>query len=181
MSLGRVPATVHRRMLCVMRRATLYFDGGCPLRRIAGWVRGLVQAGTQGGKMRRVSGLSGASVLVLLAACGGDGGAGPGNGGGGGGSCPANTFCMTASTFNPTSRTVAANATVTWSNDSGVDHNVTFDTPSAALGVGGTGGNFAAGTPSTNQRRFATAGTYPFHCTIHGSPTSGMRGNVVVQ
>lgn len=135
--------------------------------------------------MRGVSGLSGASVLVLLAACGGDGGPGGpggGGGGGGGGSCPANTICMTASTFNPTSRTVGTNAAVTWTNDSGIDHNVTFDTPGSALGVGGgTGGNFAAGTPSTNQRQFAATGTYPFHCTIHGTATTGMRGTVVVQ
>ena len=89
---------------------------------------------------------------------------------------------MTAGAFDPTSRTVAANTAVTWDNDSGLDHTVTFTTPTAALGVsGGAGGSFNAPASSNNQRQFAAAGTYAFHCTIHGTPTSGMRGSVVVQ
>jgi plastocyanin len=89
---------------------------------------------------------------------------------------------MTASTFTPLSLTVGVNAALTWINDSGTAHDVVFDTPGAALGVGaGAGGNFQAPSPSTNQRQFAAAGSYPFHCTIHGSPTSGMRGTAVVQ
>jgi plastocyanin len=89
---------------------------------------------------------------------------------------------MTASTFNPTSRTVNANTAVTWSNDSGVDHNVVFATPGSALGVsGGAGGDFAAPTGSDNQRRFTAVGNHPFHCTIHGTAASGMRGTIVVQ
>jgi plastocyanin len=89
---------------------------------------------------------------------------------------------MNAAAFDPTSRTVAANTAVTWDNDSGIDHNVTFATPTAALGVsGGAGGSFNAPAASTNARQFAAAGTYNFHCNIHGTPTSGMRGSVVVQ
>ncbi|HET6760776.1 MAG TPA: plastocyanin/azurin family copper-binding protein [Gemmatimonadaceae bacterium] len=96
---------------------------------------------------------------------------------------------MTASTFtsaagpagNPTV-TVAANAAVTWTNDSGTIHNVTFATPTAALPVGaGGGGDIPDHSSGSNQRRFAAAGSYPFHCTIHGTPTSGMRGSVTVQ
>lgn len=96
---------------------------------------------------------------------------------------------MTASTFTsaagPASNpavTVATNAAVTWTNDSGVIHNVTFDTPTAALGVGnGSAGNIPDHSSGSNQRQFAAAGGYPFHCTIHGTATSGMRGTVTVQ
>ena len=83
---------------------------------------------------------------------------------------------------NPTV-TVAPNTAVTWTNDSGgVIHDVTFATPSAALGVGGgASGNIPQHSTGSNQRQFGTAGNHPFHCTIHGTPTTGMRGTVVVQ
>ena len=42
---------------------------------------------------------------------------------------------------------------------------------------GETSGNRSSGTYT---RAFATAGTFPYHCTIHGSATSGMRGTVTV-
>ena len=78
--------------------------------------------------------------------------------------------------------TVAVNASVTWTNDSGVIHNVTFDTPAAALAVGAGGsGNIPDHSSGSNQRRFGTANSYPFHCTIHGTASSGMRGTVIVQ
>lgn len=139
-----------------------------------------------GGRMRTISRVLGSSVLMVVTACGGGGSSGPGNGGGGGGggggTCPANTICMNAGAFTPTSRTVAVNTAVTWTNDSGVEHNVVFTTPSAALGVsGGASGNFIAPSPSTNRRQFAATGTQAFHCTIHGTATSGMRGSVIVQ
>ena len=89
---------------------------------------------------------------------------------------------MTTGAFSPSSRTVAANTAVTWTNSSGTGHNVTFANPAAALAVGAGGsGSFDAPSPSTEQRRFAAAGTYQFHCSIHGSPTGGMQGSVVVQ
>ena len=96
---------------------------------------------------------------------------------------------MSASVFSsaagPTSNpavTVNVNTPVTWTNDSGIGHNVTFDTPAAALAVGAGGsGNIADHTSGSNQRQFATANSYPFHCTIHGTATSGMRGTVIVQ
>lgn len=126
----------------------------------------------------------GSSVLMVVAtACGSDSpGPGNGGGGGGGGNCPANSICMTSSLFSPTSRTVAANAPVTWTNNSTTLHNVTFSTPTAALAVGAGGsGDFNAPASSSSQRQFAAAGSYAFHCTIHGTATSGMRGTVVVQ
>lgn len=123
------------------------------------------------------------SVLIVAAVACSDSDPIGGGGGGGGGNCPANTICMTASTFSPSTRTVGVNVPVTWTNNSTVTHNVTFTTPSAALAVGnGNAGNINPADPSTShQRQFAAAGNYPFHCTIHGSPTSGMRGSVTVQ
>jgi plastocyanin len=90
------------------------------------------------------------------------------------------TFVTASSTIQPVALTFAANATVTWTNDSGVEHNVVFDDPAAALavGTGGTSGNFDAPTSTTNQRQFAVSGSsHPFHCTIH----AGMSGIVNVQ
>lgn len=83
------------------------------------------------------------------------------------------TVCLTPNnTFDPSSITVAAGATVSWSNTTGVTHNVTFD---AATGAPASIANFSAGVRSAT---FATAGTYTYHCTIHGL---SMSGTVVVQ
>jgi hypothetical protein len=142
--------------------------------------------------MRKISGLFGVLILSMgLMSCGGGGGYSsvsppppppppppP--------TCTTGTFCMGGSTFytanatqQPVALSVAANAPVTWTNDSSVDHNVTFDDPATALGVGtGAGGTFNAPIGSSNQRKFATSGSsHPFHCTIH----AGMSGVVNVQ
>jgi plastocyanin len=133
--------------------------------------------------MKEVSRLIGTALVALVAlSCGGGGDTTisppppppppPAN-------CTTGNFCMTSTTFYPLTTTVAVNAAVTWSNESGVQHDVTFDTPSSALGVGtGPGGNIGPHSSGTNQRRFATAGSYPFICTIHGS---NMHGTVIVQ
>jgi plastocyanin len=140
--------------------------------------------------MRKISGLFGAlTLLVALTSCGGDS-TSPGGGGGGGGgvgNCAAATFCMGSSTFvsatgsaaSPTV-TVATNTAVSWNNNSGgITHDVTFDAPAAALAVGnGSAGDIPQHSSGINQRQFATAGSYPFHCTIHGA---GMKGTVIVQ
>jgi plastocyanin len=89
------------------------------------------------------------------------------------------TFLTANSSQQPVALSVAANATVTWTNDSSVDHNVTFDDPTTSLAVGtGSNGNFDAPVNSTNQRKFSVSGSsHPFHCTIH----NGMSGVVNVQ
>jgi hypothetical protein len=129
--------------------------------------------------MRRVSSLFGAFILAIgLASCGG---------GGGGGvvtgppppTCPANTFCLLASSFSPRSLTVSVGTIVSWENDLGVTHNVIWDDAAgrtAATAGDGSGdiGNFSTGT---HTRAMATAGTYGFHCTIH----PGMTATVTVQ
>jgi hypothetical protein len=140
--------------------------------------------------MRRISGLLGALILsVGVMGCGG---------GGDGGvtnpppppppppSCATNTFCMGASSFytgagtSVNTLTVTANTPVTWDNNSGILHDVTFDDPSTALAVGsGAAGNIGTHTSGTNKRQFAVSGTtHPFHCTQHGLI---MHGTVIVQ
>jgi plastocyanin len=141
--------------------------------------------------MRMILRLFGPLGLILAAGSCGGGSTAPGNGGGGGGSggpCPANTFCMGSSVFftpatsdNP-SLTLATNTPVTWTNGDGGPHDVVFTNPTAALAVPpGLSGNIPQHTSGSNQRQFANPGTYPFHCTIHGTATTGMRGSVVVQ
>ena len=72
--------------------------------------------------------------------------------------------------FTPSTVTVAAGGTVTWSIAS-VTHNVTF------RAVTGAPTNISNTASSAASRTFATAGTFPYDCTIH----SGMTGTVVVQ
>ncbi len=71
--------------------------------------------------------------------------------------------------FVPSTITVTTGTTVTWSNRDAVNHTVTSDT-----------GLFDSGQipkDGTYTHTFTTAGTFPYHCTIH--PT--MTGTVVVQ
>lgn len=124
-----------------------------------------------------------AAALVFLA-CGG---------GGGGGSNPptaptppsgpsapsTGSFAMTTgldaygsatNLFTPTSVTIARNGTVTWTNSTGVTHNVTFTTAGAPA-------NIPNHTSGSNSRTFASVGTFGFQCSNH----AGMSGSVTVQ
>ena len=73
--------------------------------------------------------------------------------------------------FTPASVAITRGGTVTWSNENGVAHNVTFAT---AAGAPANTGNFSSGTIS---RTFNTAGSYSYSCTNH----AGMTGTVTVQ
>jgi len=88
-----------------------------------------------------------------------------------GSSCPTNTLCMRASIFQPTSVTVAKGVTVSFQNNSNVDHNIVFDSPPAGVT------DIGPISSGTQTRVFNTAGTFALHCTIH----AGMNANVVVQ
>jgi plastocyanin len=71
--------------------------------------------------------------------------------------------------FTPSALTVAPGATVTWSWAAGsTDHNVTFD----------DGNHSSTQSSGTYQRTFPNAGTFPYHCTIHGA--QGMVGTITV-
>jgi plastocyanin len=71
--------------------------------------------------------------------------------------------------FDPTSITIKAGESVTWTNDDGVTHTVTADNGEFDSGDVAPGATFSF--------TFAKAGTYPYHCTIH----PGMKGTVLVQ
>ena len=128
-------------------------------------------------------------AAAALSACGGGSdsyGNGPTNPGGStnpGGTpgVATNTVVIAEQAFNPGVVNVTPGTTVTWEwkacTDDGyggyggcVSHNVTFD----------DGSNIASSTQSTGtfSRTFNTAGTYKYHCVVHGA---GMSGQVTVK
>ena len=51
-----------------------------------------------------------------------------------------------------------------------------------AIGVASCGGTIPNHSSGSNERQFAVSGiSHPFHCTIHGTTTTGMRGTVTIQ
>jgi plastocyanin len=95
-------------------------------------------------------------------------GGGGGGGGGGNGGPGANAVWIQGMAFTPSSITVTAGTTITWTNKDAITHTVTSDT-----GVFDSG-NISSG--SSFSYTFSTAGTYQYHCKIHAS----MTGSVVV-
>lgn len=65
--------------------------------------------------------------------------------------------------FNPSSTTVANNGFVTFRNNDGTSHTVTFDS-------GPNCGNVSPGGGSETVQ-FTAAGSYPYHCAIHPDMT----------
>ena len=114
--------------------------------------------------MRGQSLVAGLALATLLSACGGgsDSTTGPPDAGG-------NTVTVGNNFFSPAALSVAAGTTVTWSWAAGaVEHNVTFD----------DGEHSATQSSGSFPRTFSAAGTYPYHCTIHGA--AAMNGSVTV-
>lgn len=81
----------------------------------------------------------------------------------------AKVTATTSNTFEPKTVTIPRGGSVAWTF--ATLHNVTFDTQGAPAGIGDKSGGAASVT-------FPTAGTYQYHCTIHGL---AMNGTVVVQ
>ena len=103
------------------------------------------------------------AALLALGACGGSEAAGPAPGGGNTAIVVGNNF------FTPTARTVTNATTVNWAWAAGsVLHNVTFDDGPAS----------STQSAGTYARTFTASGTFPYHCTIHGT---SMAGTIVVQ
>ncbi len=128
--------------------------------------------------MRKIGSMAVIVGFSIFSACGGSGG--------GGGvvappppppppppetTCPDNTLCMRSSVFQPTTLTVAKGTTVSFTNNSAIDHNVVFDSPPPGVS------DIGLISSGTQTRVFGTTGTFVVRCTIH----AGMTANIVVQ
>jgi plastocyanin len=91
---------------------------------------------------------------------------------GGGGAPPqsASVTASAASTFDPSSVTIGAGGTVTWTFVALPEHNVTFGTNKP------TGGDIGNTSSASVSRTFPNVGSYPYTCTLH----AGMNGTVTV-
>jgi plastocyanin len=122
-----------------------------------------------------------ALAVVGLAACGGGGGGGsPVTGPPPSGNTPPppNGITVSNNSYSPGTKTIAAGGSVEWSwntctgdvyaGQTCTSHSVTFDD--------------GTGSPLQNQgtytRSFAAAGTYNYHCQVHGA---AMAGTITVQ
>jgi plastocyanin len=119
------------------------------------------------------------TILVAIAAGVGLGaavGCGDSTGyGGGGGGGRSTTITVGNNTFKPTPDTVAAGqVTFSWSTPSN-GHTVTWDSGPGTLPA--NTGTLSAGTVVATLQ----AGTYQYHCAVHGTASTGMRGTIVVQ
>src|SRR5262245_47865477 len=85
---------------------------------------------------------------------------------------PSTTVTVNNDFFEPMTVTVAAGTTVNWNWTTTLPHSVTSDTGFFDSGIL-LGGSFSL--------TFPTAGNYPYHCVVHGSPGVGMFGMVIVQ
>jgi len=97
--------------------------------------------------------------------------------GGGGGPSPVGIQLRSdgGNRFEPANVTIAVGTTVTWTWVGGF-HNVT---PTGAPTFTGSGDPVSA--PHTFSQTFSSPGTYVYFCVVHGSPSGGMRGTIVVQ
>ena len=112
--------------------------------------------------------------LAALLACGGGGSdsTGPGTTGGTTGGTGGNPVATTAvsmknTAFTPEAIKDGSGAVVTWTNNDGFQHNVVFDNNAANPSGPVNAGEAKALTMPT------AAGTYPYHCSIHGTVMSG--------
>jgi plastocyanin len=124
------------------------------------------------------------AAAASLAACGGSSGASSSTNPGGTGNPPpppaANLVTLRDSLFAPATMTISKGATVTWYwNDCGsggygyggtgcIQHSVVFDDGSNGSALQDSG---------TFVRTFSTAGTFKYHCGVHGA---AMTGQVIV-
>ena len=76
---------------------------------------------------------------------------------------------MTTTAYAPNPITIAAGGSVTWTNNDSTTHTATASNGAWSSGSIGPGGKFTM--------TFQTAGSFPYHCTIH--PT--MTGILVVK
>ena len=119
--------------------------------------------------MRNASWMSAVTLLALV----GCGNATSASGGGGGGHTT--NLMVDNNFFSPTPDTVpAGQVTFTWATPSN-GHNIIWDSGPGTLPT-----NTATMT-SGSVMVTLVAGTYLYHCSIHGGPGTGMNGKIVVQ
>jgi plastocyanin len=136
--------------------------------------------------MRHTSVVRRAFLLVGIAAALGCGGSATGTDGGPPPPPPppppsASSVTVANNSFTPANLTVPPGTTVTWNwntcsggdaygqGQTCVDHSVVLDDGSASSSVQSTG---------SYAHQFAAAGTYSYHCAVHGTT---MSGKIVVQ
>jgi plastocyanin len=103
----------------------------------------------------------------VIGPTGGGGGNGGSTGGGGGGGAHSNAVSVGNNFYSPSATTVPVGTTVTWTWDAGdVVHTVTFDADTTIMSPFQSSGTYS--------RNFSTAGTYHYHCSIHGFAMTGM-------
>jgi plastocyanin len=78
-------------------------------------------------------------------------------------------------TFRPASVEVAAGTEIVWTNDGRNEHNVL---PVEGEDWGVEADAFAPGDEYSH--RFTEPGTVDYYCSLHGTPTNGMVGTIVV-
>lgn len=105
-------------------------------------------------------------LAMMVSACGyGDSPSEPGN--------RTATVAVVDDSFDPSSVTVETGGTVTWEWQGSNEHNVTWSSADLADSSTQVSGSHSVTMPSDT-------GNYDYYCTIHGTPTSGMRGTVTV-
>ena len=110
---------------------------------------------------------------LSLAGCGSSNSLYGGGGGSGGGSSA--TITVGNDFFSPTPNTVSAGAvTFSWATPSN-GHTLTWDSGPGTLPA--NTGVISSGTQVVTLQ----AGTYQYHCAIHGAPGAGMHGTIIVQ
>lgn len=80
----------------------------------------------------------------------------------------------TGTAFEPATITVDKGQPVCW----------TWSSASLTHNISSSDGFFSSGPPATQgtfQKTFTSAGTFGFHCQVHGTATTGMRGTVIVR
>ncbi len=123
----------------------------------------------------RPVGLLALVVSVGIIGCSSTTSYGSGGGGGGGGGGHTLSPQMVSSSFTPSLDTVAVGSTVTWTNSDSYGHTVTSDPGSSEV----FDSPVAAGASFSHT--YSTAGTFGYYCKIHGTPTTGMHGTIVVR
>lgn len=90
------------------------------------------------------------------------------------------TVIVSFTTFQPAVDTVKVGGTITWDWSTGsTDHNIlsvgnpTFTSYGDSLGT-------IYDDPASYQFVFATAGSYSYFCSVHGTATTGMTGRIDV-